>query len=114
MKCKKASEAKESLDNVVVDATSVSSLSSPHIAGCEVIDLVSPEPDSVRNKFVDGSSAIEREVSAVGSSHDPTSLNVTALEKAVKSMSTSEANSLFTALRKAANHPLLLRYVFLA
>jgi SWI/SNF-related matrix-associated actin-dependent regulator of chromatin subfamily A containing DEAD/H box 1 len=37
---------------------------------------------------------------------------VTDAEKLVRNISSSEANNIFTALRKAANHPLLLRVHF--
>lgn len=117
-KSKKVIILKESLDTTVeVDVASIPppSTFSPDAGSCEVIDLVSPEPGLVQKKSTAGASPLERgegeeeEAGVAKMPCDDCVLNVAALEKAVQDMSTSEANSLFTALRKAANHPLLLR-----
>lgn len=44
--------------------------------------------------------------------HPPLRLTIADPEYVVRNISSSEANNIFTALRKAANHPLLLRVHF--
>jgi SWI/SNF-related matrix-associated actin-dependent regulator 1 of chromatin subfamily A len=79
----------------------------------ELLDLTSPPAKKAGKGNDNGIAAEESDtmvVSLVANAHEALkSIKTEDAKKIVSSLSSSEANHLFTALRKAANHPLLLR-----